>query len=286
METLYQVRTHAGGKLRFGSLLEQRLAGKVGRCISDFGLVSDGDKIMVCVSGGKDSYALLDLFLMARRRAPVRFELVAVNVDQGWAGYDTAAIEAHLRTRDVPLRMITADYARIVEAKLAPGQTPCSLCSRFRRGFLYDLAVELGCTKIALGHHGDDLIETLMLNLFFTGRLGTMPPKLVSDDGRNTVIRPLAYVLEHELIEYAEQRKYPVVRCGCPSCGLPDQQRQVVKRMLLGLEEAHPGLKTRMLAALGNVRASMLLDRDLLARLAPVAGGAGEAAERGFLATP
>jgi tRNA 2-thiocytidine biosynthesis protein TtcA len=275
VETLYQVRPKDGGKFRFGSKLEEKLSRSVGRCMVDFGLVEQGDKVMVCVSGGKDSYALLDLMKLQQRRAPVDFELVAVNVDQGWPGYDTAAIEGHLATRDVPYRMITADYARIVEEKLQPGQTPCMLCSRFRRGFLYNLAQEMGCTKIALGHHADDLLETLLMNLFFTGRLGSMPPRLTSDDGRNTVIRPMAYVFESELVEYAAQRSYPVVRCGCPSCGLPEQQRQVTKRLLTSLENEHPGLKYRMLGAIGNVRPSMLLDRDLLASIAaglPTAG--------------
>jgi tRNA 2-thiocytidine biosynthesis protein TtcA len=168
--------------------------------------------------------------------------------------------------------MVSAEYARIVEAKLRPGQTPCSLCSRFRRAFLYDLAPTLGATKIALGHHMDDLIETLLLNLFFSGRLASMPARLVSEDGRNVVIRPLAYVEEAETRAFAAERGYPVVRCGCLSCGLPDQKRQVVKRMLAGLEAESPGMKRQMLAALRNVKAGHLLDRDLLARLGSPAG--------------
>lgn len=222
---------------------------------------------MVCISGGKDSYALLDALRVLGRRSPIKFELLAVNVDQGWPDYATATIEEHLRAEGVPYFMAKASYAAIVEAKLGPEQTPCSLCSRFRRAFLYDLAPKLGCTAIALGHHMDDLIETLMLNLMFSGRLAAMPTLLRAEDGRNVVIRPLAYVGEAETRAWAQERRYPVVRCGCLSCGLPNQKRQVVKELLAGLENAHPGTKRHMLAALGNVKARQLLDRALLARL-------------------
>jgi tRNA 2-thiocytidine biosynthesis protein TtcA len=160
--------------------------------------------------------------------------------------------------------MANARIAPIVEAKLAPDATPCSLCSRLRRGVLYNLAVEMGCTKIALGHHLDDAIETLMRNLFFSGQLRSMPARLISDDGRNVVIRPMLHVEEKDLIAYAREREYPVVRCGCPTCGLPDQQRQIVKRWLAGLEVEHPRLKTQMLAAMQNVRVGHLLDQALL----------------------
>lgn len=249
------------------SKLERLLVKKAGQAIADFAMIEAGDRIMACVSGGKDSYALLDVLRLLQRRSPVPFEILAVNVDQGWPGYDTQAIAAHLETTGIPFRMIEKDFASIVEANLEPGDTPCSLCSRLRRGVLYNLAVELGCTKIALGHHADDLIETLVLNLFYSGRLAAMPAKLHSDDGRNTVIRPLCYVSEAMLIEYQAEKEYPVVRCGCPSCGLPDQKRQVVKRMLASLEESDPGIKHHMLAALQNVKASQLLDRSLLQRL-------------------
>src|SRR5262245_2755020 len=248
------------GAFRFGSKLERAIVRKVGEAVGDFDLIGDGDRIMVCVSGGKDSYVLLDALRVLRRRSPVRFELVAVNVDQGWPDYETRAIEAHLRAEGVEHHMASATYAEIVEAKLAPGQTPCSLCSRFRRAYLYDLAPTLGCQKIALGHHLDDLLETLLLNLFFSGRLAAMPPRLAAEDGRNVVIRPLAYVLERETRAFAEERGYPVVRCGCPSCGLPDQKRQVVKRLLSSLEQDHPQLKGSMLAALRNVNPAHLLD--------------------------
>jgi tRNA 2-thiocytidine biosynthesis protein TtcA len=255
------------GAFRFGSKLERAIVRKVGAAVGDFGMIDDGDRIMVCISGGKDSYALLDALRVLGRRSPARFELLAVNVDQGWPDYETDAIAEHLRAEGVPYHMARADYARIVEDKLRPGQTPCSLCSRFRRAYLYDLAPALGCTKIALGHHMDDLVETLLLNLFFSGRLATMPPRLVAEDGRNVVIRPLAYVAEAETRAYAQERRYPMVRCGCLSCGLPDQKRQVVKRMLAAVEEANPGAKRQMLAALGNVKPGHLLDTRLWAKL-------------------
>ena len=251
------------GAFRFGSKLERAIVRKVGEAVGDFDLIADGDRIMVCVSGGKDSYVLLDALRVLARRSPARFELVAVNVDQGWPDYETRAIERHLAAEGVEYRMLSAEYARIVEAKLRPGQTPCSLCSRFRRAYLYDLAPTLGATKIALGHHMDDLLETLLLNLFFSGRLASMPPRLVAEDGRNVVIRPLAYVSEAETRAFAAERGYPIVRCGCLSCGLPDQKRQVVKRLLSGLEAETPGLKRQMLAALKNVKPGHLLDPRL-----------------------
>ena len=250
------------------SRLSRLLLRKVGQAIADFPMIEDGDRLMVCVSGGKDSYALLDLLLLLQRRAPVRFELLAVNVDQGWPGYRTDLIAAHLAARGVDHRMVRDDFASVVEANVPAGKTPCSLCSRLRRGLLYNLAVELGCTKIALGHHMDDLIETLVLNLFYSGKLASMPAVLRSDDGRNTVIRPLAYVPESMLVEYAAERAFPLVSCGCPACGLPEQKRQVVKQLLAQLEESDPGIKQNMLAALRNVKTSHLLD-PALGRLDP-----------------
>ena len=255
------------GAFRYASRLERRIAQRVAQAAREWEMLAEGDRVMVCLSGGKDSYALLDQLLLLERRLPFSVELLAVNIDQGWPGYATAAIERHLRGRGVPYRMANASIAPIVEEKLAPGATPCSLCSRLRRGALYNLAAELGCTKIALGHHLDDALETLMLNLFYSGQLKAMPPKLRSDDGRNTVIRPLAFVEERDLIAYAAEQQYPVVRCGCPSCGLPDQKRQVVKRLLATLAEENPGIRPQMLAALGNVRPTHLFDRSLIARL-------------------
>ncbi|HKA87226.1 MAG TPA: tRNA 2-thiocytidine(32) synthetase TtcA [Haliangiales bacterium] len=263
---------------RFASKLERDIVRKVGEAVGDFGMIADGDRIMVCVSGGKDSYVLLDALRLLQRRSPVGFDLIAVNVDQGWPNYDTRAIEAHLVAEGMPHRMAVATYAQLVEDKLRPGQTPCVLCSRFRRAYLYDLAAELGVTKIALGHHMDDLIETLLLNLFFSGRLAAMPPVLAASDGRNVVIRPLAYVAEEETRAYAAERRYPIVRCGCLSCGLPDQKRQVVKRMLGDIEAGHPGVKRQMLAALKNVQASHLLDTDLWAQVRAYAAGNSVAA--------
>jgi tRNA 2-thiocytidine biosynthesis protein TtcA len=245
------------GAFKYGSKLERRIVGKIGACVADYGLIDEGDRILVCVSGGKDSYALLDSLLLLARKSPVRYELTAVNVDQGWPGYQTDAIEQHLASRGIPYRMVRAhEIADIVERVLRPeetGATPCSLCSRLRRGVLYGIATEMGATKIALGHHLDDLAETLLMNMFFSGSLRAMPPKLRSDDGKHVVIRPMAYVEERDLVAYGEERRYPVVRCSCPTCGLPDQQRQVVKRMLSSLETEHPGLKTQMLAAMKNV---------------------------------
>ena len=255
------------GAFRFGSKLERAIVRKTGEAVCDFDMIAEGDRIMVCMSGGKDSYALLDALRVLARRSPVRYTLLAVNVDQGWPDYETRAIEDHLRAEGVDYRMMSADYARIVEAKLRPGQTPCSLCSRFRRAFLYDLATEVGATKIALGHHMDDLIETLLLNLFFSGRLASMPPRLTSEDGRHIVIRPLAYVSEAETKAFSLERAYPTVRCGCLSCGLPDQKRQVVKRMLVELEKQNPGIKLQMLAALRNVKPGHLLDTSLWEQL-------------------
>ena len=256
------------GAFKYGSKLEKRIVQKIGAAVVDYDLISEGDRIMVCVSGGKDSYALLDALLLLSRKSPVQYEIVAVNVDQGWPGYQTEAIKQHLESRGVKYRMVDAhEIAAIVERVLNPeetGATPCSLCSRLRRGVLYGLAKELGATKIALGHHLDDLAETLLLNLFFSGSLRAMPPKLVSDSGEHVVIRPMAYVEERDLTEYAAERRYPVVRCSCPTCGLPDQQRQVVKRMLTSLQSEHDGLKTQMLAAMKNVKPAFLLDRALV----------------------
>jgi tRNA 2-thiocytidine biosynthesis protein TtcA len=260
------------GAFRWGSRLERQIVRKVGQAVFDFRLIEPGDRILVCMSGGKDSYAMLDALRVLQRRSPIEFSLLALNVDQGWPGYDTASIRAHLEREGVPHVMETTTYAEIVEAKLRPEQTPCSLCSRFRRAYLYEAADRHGATKIALGHHADDLIETLLLNLFFSGRLASMPPRLTSDDGKHVVIRPLAYVSEDETKAFAAERGYPLVKCGCLSCGLPDQKRQVVKRMLRDLEAANPRTKQQMLAALRNVKPGHLLDQDLLAMITPRSG--------------
>jgi tRNA 2-thiocytidine biosynthesis protein TtcA len=259
-------------KFRFRSKLERMLVKKAGEAVAAYALIAPGDRIMVCLSGGKDSYALLDALRLLQRRAPVAFELLAVNVDQGWPGFQPSKIAAFLEHEGVPHRMISKDFKTVVEANLAPDATPCSLCSRLRRGVLYNVAVELGCNKIALGHHMDDALETLMLNLFFSGKLASMPPRLCSDDGRNTVIRPLALAPEALLVAYAAERGFPLIGCACPSCGLPDQKRQVVKRWLAELEHGQPGLKNHMLAALRNVKPSHLLDPCLLALVGSIPG--------------
>ncbi len=257
------VRSPSPSALDSPERIQRYVTKKVGRAIADYRLIEDRDRVMVCVSGGKDSYVMLDVLIALQRKSPAKFDMIAVNVDQGWPGYQPQIIANHLAATGVPFRMIDADFAAIVAEKLSPNATPCSLCSRLRRGVLYNLAVELGCTKIALGHHMDDLIETLVLNMFYSGRLASMPPRLHADDGRNTVIRPMAYVPESALTMYAKQRDFPVVGCSCPSCGLPNQKRQVVKRLLGDLEAADAGIKQQMLAALRNVHPSHLLDTTL-----------------------
>jgi len=259
--------------------LEQELARELGRCIADFELIQENDRIMVCMSGGKDSYTLLHLLERARRRAKVRFSLVAVHLDQGHPGYDGTPLERWLANEGFDYRILREDTYSVVTEHVPDGKTYCSLCSRLRRGVLYNAAQELGCTKIALGHHRDDAIETLLLNLMFTGSLKSMPPKLVSDDGRNVVIRPLLYSAEAKIAELASLLAFPILPCDL--CGSQDNlMRQQVKRLLETLEASAPRVRESMLAALGNVRASHLLDRDLWQKLglsvAPARGDAFE----------
>jgi tRNA 2-thiocytidine biosynthesis protein TtcA len=269
------------GGFRFRSRLERNIARRAGQAIVDFDLIRGGDRVMVCLSGGKDSYVLLDILRQLRRRAPVKFELVAVNVDQGWPGFRAEIIAGWLANEGVEYHMERANFPPIMNRLLKPGATPCSICSRLRRGVLYNLAPRLGCNAIALGHHLDDLCETLLLNVFYSGRIRSMPPRLVSDDKRNVVIRPLCYVREAEIRAYSVARGHPIVRCSGPTCGLPDQKRQVVKRVLAGLEQDSPELKYQMLAAMYNVVPSHLLDRRLLARLAGGPGTQGKGVEQG-----
>jgi tRNA 2-thiocytidine biosynthesis protein TtcA len=233
---------------------------EVGRAIADFDLISEGDRILVAMSGGKDSYALLLLLETMRRRAPVRFELIAVHLDQGQPGHDPKPLSDWLVTNRFQHRIVREDTYSIVKQTVREGQTPCSMCARLRRAVLYRLASELGCTKIALGHHRDDALETLLLNLFFGGKLAAMPARLVSDDGAHIVIRPLIYCAEQALTELSAGQRVPILPCNL--CGsLPHAQRRQMKTLLGEMERDHPHLRQTMLAALGNVHMSHLLDR-------------------------
>src|SRR5512136_2437443 len=232
--------------------LERRLLRATARAIEDFDLVAGGDRILVAVSGGKDSYALLHLLSRLRERAPVPFDLVAVNLDQGHPGYPAHVVEAHFRAVGVPYRMLSEDTLSIVKRVVPEGGTYCSACSRLRRGILYNAAVELGCNKIALGHHRDDLIETLLLSALYSGRLKTMPVKLRSDDGRNVVIRPMAYAAEEDIAAFAEAMRFPVIPCGL--CGSqPNLMRKRVKALLTDLQAENPTVKGNLLSALSRV---------------------------------
>jgi len=246
--------------------LERELSRAVGRCIGDFELIAEGDRVMVCLSGGKDSYAMLHLLERMRRRSPVRFELLAVHLDQGHPGYDGTPLSRWLEGHGFDHRIVREDTYAIVKEKVPEESTYCSLCSRLRRGILYNVAQDLGCTKIALGHHRDDALETLLLNLMFTGSLKAMPPKLASDDGRNVVIRPLMYCAEPAIARFAELEAFPILPCDL--CGSQDNlMRQQVKRMLAEMEAHAPRAKESMLAALANVRPTHLFDRELWAKL-------------------
>ncbi len=245
------------------SRLRRDLGRDIGHCIGDFDLIEDGDRIMVCLSGGKDSYTMLDLLERARRKAPIRFELIAVHLDQGHPGYDGSALERWLADEGFEHRIVREDTYSLVTERVPEGKTYCSLCSRLRRGVLYNVAEELGCTKIALGHHRDDAIETLLLNLFFAGSVGAMPAKLRTKDGRNTVIRPLLYAAEETIAEYASLRGFPILPCDL--CGSQEQLwRKQVKALLSDLEKRAPRVRQSLLSALGNVRPTHLLDRALL----------------------
>ncbi|MBS2020638.1 MAG: tRNA 2-thiocytidine(32) synthetase TtcA [Deltaproteobacteria bacterium] len=245
--------------------LERRLTRALSRAVMDFQMLADGDRVMVCVSGGKDSYTMLHLLRELAKRAPIRFELVVVNVDQGHPGYPADRLRTYMRAEGYDFHMIEEDTYSIVTEKIPEGKTYCSLCSRLRRGILYRVAKELRCTKIALGHHRDDILQTLMLNLFFAGQLAAMPPKLFAQDG-HVVIRPLAYCAEEDVAAYAKEKAFPILPCDL--CGSQDNlQRKIVGTMLNDLEEKHPGIKAVMLAATQNVRASHLLDKGLWSAL-------------------
>ncbi len=242
--------------------LQTRLLRLAGKTISEYGLIDEGDKIMVCLSGGKDSYALLDVLLVLQQRAPVHFDLIAVNLDQKQPGFPAHVLPDYLTKMGVPFHIEERDTYSIVKRLIPEGHTTCSLCSRLRRGHLYRVATELGATKIALGHHRDDIIETLFLNLFYTGKLKTMPPKLRSKDGRHMVIRPLAAIREHDLAQYAGLRAFPIIPCDL--CGSQENlKRRQVKEFLLEWEQRSPGCTDSMFAALSNVAPPFLLDQQL-----------------------
>jgi tRNA 2-thiocytidine biosynthesis protein TtcA len=239
--------------------LQARLRGLVGKAIEDFSMIADGDRVMVCVSGGKDSYTLLDVLLSLQRSAPVRFELVAVNLDQKQPGFPAEVLPNYLAALGVPYEILEQDTYSVVKRVIPEGRTMCGLCSRLRRGRLYRYARENGVTKIALGHHRDDIVETLFLNLFFGGRLKAMPPKLLSEDRRHVVIRPLAYVAERDIERYARARGFPIIPCNL--CGSQQHlQRVAVRRMLADWEREHPGRTETIFSALRNVAASHLAD--------------------------
>ena len=251
--------------------LERRLLRATAEAIHDFGLVSQGDKILVAVSGGKDSLTLLHLLSRMRERAPIDFDLVAVNLDQGQPGFPAHVLEAHLAASGVPYRMLRKDTYSIVKRLVPEGQTTCPVCSRLRRGILYNAAVEMGCTKIALGHHRDDLVETLLLSALYSGALKSMPPKLRSDDGRNVVIRPMCYAAEEDIAAFAEAMRFPIIPCDL--CGSqPNLRRKRVKQLLAELTAEHRAVKGNLLHALGKVVPTHLLDRQLLARLGTAHG--------------
>ena len=241
--------------------LEKRLCRQVGEAIVDYNMIEEGDKVMVCMSGGKDSYAMLDILLKMQARAPIAFELIAVNLDQKQPGFPADVLPKYLTQLGVKFRIETQDTYSLVKEKVPEGKTMCSLCSRLRRGILYRVAGELGCNKIALGHHRDDILQTFFLNMFFGGKLKSMPPKLVSDGGDHMVIRPLAYVAEKDLVRWAAYRQFPIIPCTL--CGSQDGlQRQVVGEMLREWEKKFPGRIENMFAALQNVVPSHLLDHS------------------------
>ena len=248
--------------LREQAKLAKRLRRQVGQAIVDFGMIEAGDKVMVCLSGGKDSYTLLDVLLYLQKVAPIRFEIVAVNMDQKQPGFPEHVLPEYLKSIGVEYHIIEKDTYSVVKEKIPEGKTTCSLCSRLRRGTLYTFADQIGANKMALGHHRDDILETFFLNMFHGGTLKAMPPKLLSDDGRNVVIRPLAYCSEADIEAYAKIREFPIIPCNL--CGSQENlQRQVVKEMLQEWERKSPGRTEIMFRALQNVHPSQLADRNL-----------------------
>ncbi|HEX9024729.1 MAG TPA: tRNA 2-thiocytidine(32) synthetase TtcA [Geobacteraceae bacterium] len=243
--------------------LYRKIKHAVGRAIGDFSLIGEGDRIAVAVSGGKDSYTLLHVLEALRRRAPVKFELMAINIDSGYPGFRNDIIEAHLREEGFNLHMEKTTHYEVIKEKRRPDSSYCSICARLKRGVLYTLARHYGCNKLALGHHLDDFIETLLLNQFFVGTLKAMAPAMLADNGETTVIRPLVYVEERDIIAFARASRFPVVCCCCPVCGVADQQRKRMKRLLAELERDIPSIKRSLLTALANVQPRHLLDAKL-----------------------
>lgn len=242
--------------------LQKRLRREIGNAIADFNMIEEGDRIMVCLSGGKDSYTLLDILRNLQQSAPVNFELVAVNLDQKQPGFPEDVLPAYLESIGVEYKIVQEDTYSIVKDKIPEGKTTCSLCSRLRRGILYRTATELGATKIALGHHRDDILETMFLNMFYGGKLKGMPPKLVSDDGKHVVIRPLAYCREKDIERFAEIREFPIIPCNL--CGSqPNLQRQVIKEMLRDWDKRYPGRIETMFSATQNIVPSHMCDGNL-----------------------
>lgn len=252
---------HHKEKLEFNKL-HKRLRRSVGNAIADFNMIEENDKVMVCLSGGKDSYTLLDILLNLKKSAPIHFDLVAVNLDQKQPGFPEEVLPNYLSSLDIPFHIVEKDTYSVVKEVIPEGKTMCSLCSRLRRGSLYGFAEQIGATKIALGHHREDILETLFLNMFYGSKLKTMPPKLRSDDGKNIVIRPLAYCKEKDIALYAEHKQFPIIPCSL--CGSQENlQRQVIKEMLQDWEINHPGRLQNMLKSLQNVVPSHLLDTQI-----------------------
>ncbi len=260
-EPTYRLKKDESARVN-ANKLHKRLMRELGRGVADYNMIEAGDRVMVCVSGGKDSYGLLDLLITLRARAPIDFEIVAVNLDQGQPGFPTDILPQYLTSIDIPFHIETRDTYSIVKRVIPEGKTTCSLCSRLRRGILYRVASELGATKIALGHHRDDILATFFLNLFYGAKLKAMPPKLVSDDGRHTVIRPLAYVTEEDLIAYAQQKNFPIIPCTL--CGSQENlKRKEVGQMIKAWQKTHPQRVWNTFNALAKVAPSHLMDTTL-----------------------
>ena len=243
---------------------ERRIRKLVGKDIGDFGLIQNHDRILVALSGGKDSWTLLRVLTRLQERAPISFSLIAVTVHTGFPGFQTGLMESHLQALGYDYRIVRAPVHELMLEKLGPDDTPCSFCARIKRGVLYTQARDLGCTRIALGHHREDFIETLLMNQFYTGKIKAMSPLLNADDGRNIVIRPLVYVPEDEIIRYASGAGFPITCCACPACGDQDLKRSKIKQLLSALEREQPGIKASLLASLGNVECRHLLFKEAL----------------------